>query len=390
MGSRSDSIKDPIYYPSMQEITAMTEASGTTTGTAAETTSATVTEGSERSRGSAGSQDLGLEEGNSLKVPRKFITNWRQACDRTRDRTKDLLKRWRTVSSNVDETIVGPPVPNKQLDHPGWSVHVWTTWVSRFPSDENLAAIEESGAAKGGNLKDLAAIQRDKFSHFFAYLLDHDQDGFVNRKDFRMLSERLRRFADWSWNGPEYLRLMEAEQGLAELILQEKHYDASEDGKKISLDEWLRWWAKVVAPTGGTSYNDIPFWLKILPRIFFLAINSSSSGIISKTELGSFYGSVVGLDSNRIAKCLDIAYNTMTSNGDHPLGWPQYQLVFANFLFGRGPFGPGEHFLGLTDSCIIRGNNAPFPIDYAAMNTPKDKLEVYSPHCRSARRSVVV
>ncbi|XP_076655864.1 uncharacterized protein LOC143360677 [Halictus rubicundus] len=383
MGSRSDSIKDPIYYPSMQEVAATTEASGT----AMETRS--VTEGSERSRGSAGSQDLGLEETNSLKVPRKFITNWRQACDRTRDRTKDLLKRWRTVSSNVDEVIVGAPVPNKQLDHPGWSVHVWTTWVSRFPSDDNLATIEGPGGAKGGNLKDLAPIQRDKFSHLFAYLLDHDKDGFINRKDFRMLSERLRRFADWSWNGPEYLRLMEAEQGLAELILQEKQHEP-EGGKGISLDEWLRWWARVVAPAGGTSYNDIPFWLKILPRIFFLAINSSASGIISKKELGSFYGSVVGLDANRIAKCLDIAYNSMTSNGDHPLGWPQYQLVFANFLFGRGPFGPGEHFLGMTDSCMIRGNNVPFPIDYAAMNTPKDKLEVYSPHCRSARRSVVV
>lgn len=38
-------------------------------------------------------------------------------------------------------------------------------------------------------MKDLAPIQRDKFSHFFTYLLDHDRDGFINRKDFRMFSE---------------------------------------------------------------------------------------------------------------------------------------------------------------------------------------------------------
>nr|XP_031845257.1 uncharacterized protein LOC116432455 [Nomia melanderi] len=378
MESRSDSIKDPIYYPSMQEV-ASTEASGVST---------TEPEGSERSRCSASSQELGLEENNALKVPRKFIANWRQACDRTRDRTKDLLKRWRTVSSNVDEVIVGAPVPNK-LEQPGWSVHVWTTWVSRYPSDDNLAAIEASGVGKGGNLKDLAATQRDKFAHFFTYMLDHDKDGFISRKDFRTFSERLRRFADWSWNGPEYLRLMEAEQGLAELILEERKYE-DDEGKRISLDDWLRWWARIVAPAGGASYNDIPFWLKILPRIFFLAINSSANGIISKKELGSFYASVVGLDFKRISKSLDIAYNSMTSNGDYPLGWPQYQLVFANFLFGRGPFGPGEHFLGTTDTCIIRGSNVPFPIDYTAMNTPRDKLEVYSPHCKSARRSVVV
>lgn len=111
MESRSDSIKDPIYYPLMQEATErngrMTEA-----------------EAIDRSN-SAGSQDLGLEESNALKVPRKFIANWRQACDRTRDRTKDLLKRWRTVSTNVDG-MVSVPVSNKQLEHPSWSVHVWS------------------------------------------------------------------------------------------------------------------------------------------------------------------------------------------------------------------------------------------------------------------------
>lgn len=174
MESRSDSIKDPIYYPSMQENGEKNE-----TTTEAETID-------KRSRSSAGSQEFDLEESHTLKVPRKFITNWRQACDRTRDRTKDFLKKWRTVSTNVDE-IVGVPVSNKQLEHPSWSVHVWTTWVSRYASDENLIAVEEID--KGGKLKDLAPIQRDKFSHFFTYLLDHDRDGFINRKDFRMLSE---------------------------------------------------------------------------------------------------------------------------------------------------------------------------------------------------------
>lgn len=124
---------------------------------------------------------------------------------------------------------------------------------------------------------------------------------------FQHFWKRLRRFADWSWNGPEYLRLLEIEQGLADLIFQEKKHD------QISLEEWLCWWARVVAPIGGATYNEIPFWLKILPRIFFLAINNSVSGIISKKELESFYGSVVGLDSDKISKYLDMAYNSLTS-----------------------------------------------------------------------------
>ncbi|XP_024870985.1 uncharacterized protein LOC112454041 [Temnothorax curvispinosus] len=371
MESRSGSIKDPMYYP---------ENDGTSSGGG----------GSEQQdksqRSSLNSQEISLDDPNALKVPRKFITNWRQACDRTKDRTKDLLKRWRTTSSNVDEIAIAPVVVPEQLEQPGWSVHVWTTWVSRFPSDDSLSAFDFS---KSGGSEALALIQRDKFTHFFTHLLDHDRDGYISRKDFTLFSERLRRFADWSWNGPEYLRLLEIENGFAGLILQNKKGPVEPD-KKINLEDWLSWWAQIVAPPDGASYNDMPFWIKVMPRVFFLAINSSGNGMISKKELAAFYGSVVGLDTDRINKCLDIAYSSMTSNGDHPLGWAQYQLVFANFLFGRGPFGPGEHFLGMTDSCMIRGNTIPFPIDYSAMNTPRDKLEVYSPHCKSNRRSVVV
>ncbi|XP_032689476.1 uncharacterized protein LOC116852852 [Odontomachus brunneus] len=378
MDSRSGSIKDPIYYPDSAD-NAPGVAAALATGSG---------EADKSQRSSLDSQrEVSLEDGNALKVPRKFITNWRQACDRTRDRTKDLLKRWRTTASNVEELRGPPSVAVPELEQPSWSVHVWTTWVSRYPSDDSLCAINEFSKSDGSQV--LAPIQRDKFSHFFTYLLDHDKDGYVDRKDFAILSERLRRFADWSWNGPEYLRLLEIESGFAGLILQDKKMPAESD-RKIDLDDWLSWWAQTVAPPDGASYNDMPFWIKVMPRVFFLAINSSGSGMISKKELSAFYNSVVGLDIDRINKCLDIAYDSMTSNGDHPLGWVQYQLVFANFLFGRGPFGPGEHFLGMTDSCMIRGNTIPFPIDYSAMNTPRDKLEVYSPHCKSNRRSVVV
>ncbi|XP_072756314.1 uncharacterized protein [Anoplolepis gracilipes] len=373
MESRSGSIKDPIYYP---ENDGTSSAGGGGAGESAD----------KSQRSSLNSQDISLDDSNALKVPRKFITNWRQACDRTRDRTKDLLKRWRTTSSNIDE-LAPASVVVPDLEQPSWSVHVWTTWVSRFPSDNSLSAVNELD--KIGGSESLAPIQRDKFSHFFTYLLDHDRDGYINRKDFSLLSERLRRFADWSWNGPEYLRLLEIENGFAGLILQDKREPAESD-KKVDLEGWLSWWARIVAPLDGASFNDMPFWIKVMPRVFFLAINSSGSGMISKKELRAFYESVVGFDTDRTTKCLDIAYDSMTSNGDHPLGWAQYQLVFANFLFGRGPFGPGEHFLGMTDSCIIRDNTIPFPIDYSAMNTPRDKLEVYSPHCKSNRRSVVV
>ena len=110
MESRSGSIKDPMYYP---------ENDGTSSGGG---------EQDKSQRSSLGSQEISLDDNNALKVPRKFITNWRQACDRTRDRTKDLLKRWRTTSSNIDELAVAPVVA-PELEQPGWSVHVWSESV---------------------------------------------------------------------------------------------------------------------------------------------------------------------------------------------------------------------------------------------------------------------
>lgn len=68
----------------------------------------------------------------SLKVPNKIIANWRQACDRTKDRTRDLLKRWRTLpefeGAENDPTKKIAVGENKDTPHAesGWSVHVWS------------------------------------------------------------------------------------------------------------------------------------------------------------------------------------------------------------------------------------------------------------------------
>lgn len=60
----------------------------------------------------------------------------------------------------------------------------------------------------------------------------------------------------------------------------------------------------------------------MMPRIFFLVINGTGNGKISKDEISNFYGSVVGLDADRIEKCLDIAYNSMTSvSGQWSIGF---------------------------------------------------------------------
>ncbi|XP_060536959.1 uncharacterized protein LOC132708579 isoform X2 [Cylas formicarius] len=121
----------------------------------------------------------------SLKVPQKIISNWRQACDKTKDKTKDLLKRWRTLPEI--EALNVPKAEDDSLKsdsyrESGWSVHIWTTWVDRF-------SIESPDEHKDSYT--LTPIQKHKLSHFFSYLLDHDQDNLVCEQDFESLIEAL-------------------------------------------------------------------------------------------------------------------------------------------------------------------------------------------------------
>lgn len=137
----------------------------------------------------------------SLKVPHKIISNWRQACDRTRDRTRDLLKRWRTLPEfEAGENGAGKKNGHKDVQaESGWSVHVWSksllekllfclsilflaTWVDRFSVDTSEPWDEDDGYQ-------LTSTQNSKFGHFFTHLLDHDHDDLISEQDFEALIE---------------------------------------------------------------------------------------------------------------------------------------------------------------------------------------------------------
>ncbi|RZC40587.1 uncharacterized protein BDFB_008160, partial [Asbolus verrucosus] len=243
----------------------------------------------------------------SLKVPHKFIANWRQACDRTKDKTKDLLKRWRTLPEIETENAAKKPdgTVDKEEGHIescGWSVHVWTTWVDRFSIDSEADHREDCR---------LTPTQNNKFSHFFTCLLDHDQDNLISEQDFETLIE---------------------------------------------------------------------FFVKVL----FQVINRC--GIVTRDELSAFYSSVLGLDAVKVGEILDIAYQAMTSNGDHPLMFKAYRLCFANYLLGRYPNGPGQYILGAPPNAL---SSAMFPVDYSALNTQPEDLEQYAPDQKTNRRSVI-
>ncbi|KAJ8923796.1 hypothetical protein NQ315_010378 [Exocentrus adspersus] len=322
----------------------------------------------------------------SLKVPHKIIANWRSACDRTKDKTKDLLKRWRTLPEIEAENIVkkGDSLDKSESQHDssGWSVHVWTTWVDRFSVDSGEDTDEKIGYQ-------LTTTQNNKFSHFFTCLLDHDQDNLISEQDFETLIERLRHFADWSVNSPEFNILREIERGFIQTFLtgisNEKLGFTLNGLTYITKDGWLYKWSELI--NGSKNLEDFPVWLQFFVKVLFQVINRSGTGIITRDELSAFYSSVLGLDAVKVGEILDLAYQAMTSNGDHMLHFRSYRLCFANYLLGRYPNGPGQYILGCptnTPSSIM------FPVDYSALNAQPEDLEQYTPDQKSSRRSVIV
>lgn len=59
------------------------------------------------------------------------------------------------------------------------------TWVDRFSVDDASMDQEHEDHLT----LSLTPVQRDKFSHFFTYLLDHDRDDIISDQDFEAFIE---------------------------------------------------------------------------------------------------------------------------------------------------------------------------------------------------------
>lgn len=61
---------------------------------------------------------------------RKFFMTWRSACDKTRDKTKELLKRtlsWKGHEYSVNE-LDSNDESTSHNNPQGWSIHVWSEY----------------------------------------------------------------------------------------------------------------------------------------------------------------------------------------------------------------------------------------------------------------------
>ncbi|KAI5747036.1 hypothetical protein M8J77_010400 [Diaphorina citri] len=326
-------------------------------------------------------------DSTSPKTPKRIISTWKTVCDKSKDRTRELIKKWKT--GEADSRDQGSDGTRKEEETDGgggggvrsektWSVHVWATWVKRCESEDEMPE---------RNQMSLSNVQQEKLKYFFSQLLDGDHDELISCNDFHNLAERIRRFAEWSENCGEYFVVEQIRCGFLDTFISSKKEEdnLNLDIEKIYIDQdhWLKKWNELIK--GAASLNSFPLWVQYFPRILFQAINKSGSGLISKEELRQFLFFIVGLDSKCVDQDVDRIYLVLTANGDTGLDFHVFQLSFINFLLGRHPNGPGQYLFG---PCA----NFPdtFPVDYSALNADLTSIEHYSPSRQSNRSSVIV
>ncbi|XP_035707021.1 uncharacterized protein LOC110849171 isoform X1 [Folsomia candida] len=273
----------------------------------------------------------------------------------------------------------------------GWSVHVWATYVQRGIDD---GTIPED---KPPNRDFLSDFQKVKFTHFFSHVLDMNKDDVISAEDFVALNQRIRHYIEWSSECIEFHILKEVHSGFLECFLNQPLDDTSgmyycnaerETRQNVNIDEWLDVWGFLL--NSARTLEALPLWLQYFPKILFQVINKSGSGTISREELRAFYTMFLGIDFRVVNETLDSIYSAMTDNGRNKISYTLFKLCFSNFLFGKYPHGPGQYVFGI---CSKDSLDCPFPIDYSALNTPKDDLEPYDPDKdkgQSNRRSVIV
>ena len=146
----------------------------------------------------------------------------------------------------------------------------------------------------------------------------------------------------------------------------------------ITLDDWLNMWGKLCRGAAGIS--GFPIWVKLLCQIFFDTIDRDHDGVLSKQEMRNFYEVLIEVPQNELDKVTNEGYRALTAvsdniylesekiispslfklfydcflkDGRYKLTRANYEFCFANFLLGKGIYGPGKYIFGVFDNSDI-------------------------------------
>lgn len=231
----------------------------------------------------------------------------------------------------------------------------------------------------------IAAFQQEKLEYYFKFF-DSNNDGFLEKDDLSGFMKKILDYTGWPENSSAARECQEVHATFFE-ILKEKTSDNENDNYRVSKTEWIDIWASILPGCMG-MYN-FPVWLRLLPKSLFKIMDKNGDGVIDKDELEEFYEKMVHIKPS-VAKDLSVkAMNDMTDFGRYPLNLHGYEQIFANFLLGRTPYGPGRYIFGCFEHALEQLSK--FKLVQGAKNDEKedddDTLpDNYQPRISSARR----
>ncbi|KAI8770787.1 uncharacterized protein LOC106070065 [Biomphalaria glabrata] len=191
---------------------------------------------------------------------------------------------------------------------------------------------------------ELSPFQKEKLQYYFKFL-EPNQDGLLETQSIHRVMEKIYKFTGWSPDNHRALQCVEIHQTFFEILFEKSEAECGHH-LTASLDDWYEIWSHLIFGCKGMS--NFPVWLRLMPKVLFDMIDRNTDEVLTRDELVQFYKEIVGLqvDSAELEQLTNEAYSKMTDNGHYPLTLDSYEQIFANFLLGRTPHGPGKYIFG--------------------------------------------
>ncbi|XP_076469190.1 sarcoplasmic calcium-binding proteins II, V, VI, and VII-like [Babylonia areolata] len=188
----------------------------------------------------------------------------------------------------------------------------------------------------------VSSFQREKLTYFFNFFQPNENNE-LDENSLRLFMERLLEYTRWDPQSADANSTREVLEAFFE-ILFDKTADQGTSTSSVSKEDWFAVWENLLP--GCKGWQHFPVWLRLLPKQLFRAIDRDKDKKIGEEELFNFYLCMVKLPYEEAKNNSKLAFSQMTDNGRYPLTLSSYEQVFANFLLGQTPFGPGRHIFG--------------------------------------------
>lgn len=199
-------------------------------------------------------------------------------------------------------------------------------------------------------MSNLTPFQIEKLEYYFKFF-DSDNDGYLQTQDLSGFVKKILDYTGWEDNSPRALECYDIHSTFFD-ILREKinTSENAEDPLKVSNSDWILLWNSILSKC--TGMHNFPVWLRLLPKSLFHIVDRKNDDVIDREELEEFYIKIVKLTTDEAESVSKSAYSELTDNGKYPLHMRGYSEIFANFLLGRTPYGPGRYIFGCFESTV--------------------------------------